>query len=578
MRVALTHRRAPLLAAAIAILAGAAHLLWANRGTYLYLDDWDFTLSRADLNDVSLFGPQNQNWHTTNVLVFRVLAELFGLGTYVPARLLAVAVLVAIAVLVAFYAWTRLSPWAAAPAVLPLFFTAGWESVLWPFQMSQLISIAAGLGALLLLQRDAAGRRAVGGAAALLVLAVASSSAGVPMLGVVLIDRLLRPGERRGALAVGPAVLAYLWWTERYGHLSPNPNPSDANQVLVGLRQSVDTGSAAIQSFLGFGGVWGSIAGFLLLVGLFVVLCWRIFAGHPADRARIAALLAGLVGYWVLLSYGRSNVTGYYFSPRYLFISMVLLTLLLVELARSGTLQLRAMDPAASPSVPRWVWTRALPGLAVLLLLNASWQNGQTLRQGGFVLRSSAEAMRGQIAALSLLPPEKRDGAPFFLDPVARGIVRPANLYFGGQRQFGGPMPDDAEIRRTSEAVRVQTDRALLALAGGEVPVGEEPPPPAGPPPVVPGARPVGRSCVAVTAATDLDETPLPIGPRLSVTNTGDGPLTLFASRYGPVTQGSGLGVPPGGSRVVQIAPDLGQAPWQLGVRGRAALVCSVPG
>lgn len=575
--------RAPLAVTVLVVLAGVAHLLHANRGTFFYLDDWDFAIGRADLNGANLFGPQNQNWHTLNVLLFRGLAELFGLGTYLPARLVAAAVLVGIAVMVGRYAWTRLAPWTAPLVVLPLFFTAGWETVLWPFQVAQLLSIAAGLAALVLL--DGERRARVPLAAALLVVATASSSAGIPLLGVVLVDRLLRSGRRLEALTVLPAIAAYLWWSDAYGYLSPNPNPSDANQVLVGLRQSVDTGMAAVQTYLGFSGTWGSIAGLVLLFGLVVAVCWRLFGAFPSDRPRIVALAAGLVGYWVLLSYGRSNVTGYFFSPRYLFISVVLLTLLLVELARSGVLQ-HAAGRVSMPERPRHarIWTRALPLVAVVLVLNASWQNGQTLRTGGFGLRTSADAMRGQIAALSLLPAARREAAFFFLDPVGPGIARPATYYFDGVDRFGGDTPTEAEIRELPQAARVQVDRALLGLSGGELPPGEALPPPSGPAPRITAGTggttapdsEAGASCVAVTGPADTTEALLPISVRLRVTNTGAGPLTLFAGRYGPVTQESGYGVAPGSTRVVEVLDDLGTAPWTVGVRGRTARVCAI--
>ncbi len=51
-------------------------------------------------------------------------------------------------------AQVRIGPWAAlAPAILLLFYGYAWETLLWPFDLHTVYALAAGLGALLCLDR-----------------------------------------------------------------------------------------------------------------------------------------------------------------------------------------------------------------------------------------------------------------------------------------------------------------------------------------------------------------------------------------------------------------------------------------
>ena len=73
-----------------------------------------------------------------------------------------------------------------------------WPDVLWPFQIGFLGSLAAGMGALLALDRG--DRRGEIAAAVLLTVALASSSLGIPLFVAAALEILGRP-DRRGALA-----------------------------------------------------------------------------------------------------------------------------------------------------------------------------------------------------------------------------------------------------------------------------------------------------------------------------------------------------------------------------------------
>ena len=75
-----------------------------------------------------------------------------------------------------------------------LFLGTAWPDVLWPFQIGFLSSLAAGIGALLALDRE--DRRGDVIAAVLLGVALASSSLGLPLLAALALEVLGRPDRR----------------------------------------------------------------------------------------------------------------------------------------------------------------------------------------------------------------------------------------------------------------------------------------------------------------------------------------------------------------------------------------------
>ena len=226
--------RAAAVAALFVIVAALVIVLAAGRDTWFYLDEWDFAVRATNLSADSVLTPQNQNWHSTTVFVYRGLLDLFGFSSYVPFRLVSAGLLAGLGVLGYLYARLRIGPWWALLPLALLIISPGFEILLWPFQMGQLISAVAGLGALVLF--DGALTRGRGIViAVLLIVAVASSSAGIPLVALVVYDRLLMPGRRVEALLALPAILAYGLWYLEYGTREDAPNDLTAGALTARL-------------------------------------------------------------------------------------------------------------------------------------------------------------------------------------------------------------------------------------------------------------------------------------------------------------------------------------------------------
>ncbi len=590
-------RRLQALAAGLVLAAGLALILWSNRGSFFYLDDWDFAILRTRLGEGDIFGPQNQNWHVTTLMVYYALLKVFGFGSYVPFRLASAALLATIALLGYLYARQRVGAWWALAAISLIVFNSGTEIALWPFQIGQLVSIASGIGALLLVDREP--RAAVlAGIAALLLLAVVSSSAGIPMLLIVIVDRFLcRGGPRCGfgpggprlaLLATAPALLLYAWWNHKWA--GPNPNPANLAAYSAALSGAIDAGQNGVQRTLGLfdaagpsSSFWGQIA----FAALVILTCARIFGPHPADRRRIIAVCAGLVGYWVLLSWGRANVPGYANSPRYLFITQVLLVLLAADLGKSVLGQHRDRLGMFS-GVRGTALASGLMVVVVLATVTSALHTSKELRNLGYVLRIQGWAAKGQSAAIALLPPEDQPHASFFLDPASRGLGRPGSMYLDGLKRFGTDLPTEAELRGLPVEAREFADGYLLDRFAPVVAADQYGPdrPPRGTPPTITqvGLEPVqitperGTACVKVSARSELGTVSIPIAGATNITNTAQIPSFLQGRRYAPgFSQPADLPIPPKQTRRVGIRRDQGSAPWSLQLRGSASRICAAP-
>src|SRR3954453_22788958 len=124
-------------------------------GMTFFYDEWGFVVLRHQ-NTVGVFlEPHNEHFSLVPVIVYKILFATAGLDHYAPYRIVALVLHLIVATLV--FVWVRRRAGdvlALAAATLLLFLGAGFEDVLWPFQIGFLFALAAGLGGFLLLELD----------------------------------------------------------------------------------------------------------------------------------------------------------------------------------------------------------------------------------------------------------------------------------------------------------------------------------------------------------------------------------------------------------------------------------------
>jgi hypothetical protein len=468
---------------ACAMAAAALLLLWEGRGLTLFVDEWFFGyLARQDFTLSSLLEPDNGHLAVVPILITKASLQLFGAGTALPLRLVAVATHLCVALML-FTMLRRLlgALLALVPVILVLFLGSAADVLVGSHALPIEISVATGLGAWLALRPRTPARDAV--AAALLLVGIASNGFALPfMAGAVAIVWLdPRSSWRRQWIVAVPLVLYALWRLTQ-----GSSDQSDfAISNLAGLPAfAFDSLAAELAALTGLftepGGTQhlfqlgpGQALAGASLVGLGVA---AIGGGYRPPRAAIPSLVA-LLTLWI--------ATGMVASParqpdvaRYIYSGVVLLLLVLGEaiagssVSKRGGLALacvcaiglipnmKAIHDAGSFFREQSNQDRAVLGAADLL---PSWASGEALLEteseqpgGGFAdmpftLDSYRVARRSQgtpaysFDQLSAADAASREAADLFLaralpiqltpaEGVARAIPAGTRLFQEGGR------------------------------------------------------------------------------------------------------------------------------------------------
>jgi len=316
--------RARLIVAAAAVTACAALLLLTRTYTF-YFDEWTFITSAPDWTLRSYFEPHNEHPVMLLKLVYSLLLETAGLRTYLP-YMAALLLAHAANVLLLFELVRRRAGDVAAmtAALVMLVLGAGWEDLLWAFQVGWLASMAFGLGAMLVLER----RPAL--AAALLTVSLSFAGTGVVFAVAIAVQLVLTPGRRRDLLWFAPPALALAAWYLAFGRFGehPNPQPTAAN-ILIDPLYALWGLSQGVAGIVGAGG-W---IGYPLLAVAVAVLAWHWRRGGLDPFS--AGIAAGLLAFFLVAGLTRAQL-GWQQSgaSRYVYVAALMWLVLLADAAR----------------------------------------------------------------------------------------------------------------------------------------------------------------------------------------------------------------------------------------------------
>jgi hypothetical protein len=534
-------------ALAVAMVVAAALVLHAGRGTSFWFDEWNWIQDRRGWTLDALLAPHNQHLSLLPVLVFKLGFATVGLKSYLPYRLVLLALHLLTAGLLFAYARPRAGgALAFAAATVLLFLGTGWMDIVWAFQIGYVGSLAAGLGALLALDRGT--RRGDLVAALLLTASLASSSLGLPVWAMAAVDVLARDGraKRLPVLAV-PAVL-YLLWYAAYG------SGGDARlaNVLQAPGFMADMAAGAAGALAGLGSDWGRP----LALAIGALVAWRALtaAGRPW---RLVALVVLPLAFWGLTALARAQFHEPA-APRYLYPGALFVLLVGAEAARG----LR-------------VTSRRAFVLGSVVLAAITVANGGALLDGGGYLRDEASAVRGGLAAVQ----ETGVAVPAGFQPAATdapqitvGGYRAAARDLGAPDLPRDPAADDRNARAAADATLIRAGEVSAAPAPGVTAPG--------PAPAVEQATgataAADAGCVLATATTaPATVTVAPPAGGLVVTPLPGGTATIAARRWGDGYGPALTTVASGAREAVTVRQDALPAPWhvQLTLTG-AVRVC----
>jgi hypothetical protein len=549
-----------ILIAAMALSALA--ILYWSRGASFYADDWTYIVDRRAWSPHTLFLPETGHLIVLPLIVFKTLLAIFGATSALPFRLAVVLFDLLNGLLLYLLVRRRVGPLLAlAPAVLLLFLGAGWEEIFEAFTLDALISIAAGLGMMLCLdRRDLRGDI---GACLLLVVSLASFSLGIVFGLLATVELLQRPryGLRRAWVYLGPALLYGIWliWASQYHenqlaatNIGPGPaaivnGASAAAAAIFGVFRSPGAQSAAAPDLgIAFG------IGTPIALALGALLVWRLISG-PKPSPRTWALLAALLALWSLLALTISPARLPQAS-RYVYPGVVLVLLLAAELC-------------AGIRLTRGIGIGVAAVLAVSLVANVD-----EMRVAGGYFRAETSYNRAELAALELV--RDRVPADFGIEGQSPTLLPHGDMliaagpYFSAADKYGSPAYSPSQLAAAGPAQRAAADELLgRGLAIAAVPASRFGK--AGPGVVRPGSAALNMTVERRGRCVFMRPTPgyrgraalqLPRGGfRFSVDPTTEAQVSL--GRFG-----DGFAIKPSpvmGSATVAIPPDRSPRPWR---------------
>src|ERR1700694_1551093 len=242
----------------IMALIGAATILWASRSFTFYYDEWTFILTSPDWTLATYLQPHNVHPAMLPRLIYAAMLATVGLRTYLPYMAI-VLVLHATSVVLLFELVRRRAGdlFGLACAAILLVLGAGWENLLWAFQMGFVGSVACGLGMLIMLEGATTPRR-MPIVTALLTGSLMFSAVGL-FFGVAAFVRLAATSDRRKDLVwLVPVGVLFAAWFLVYGRFGsqPNPPPSPANVLVLPQYMLWGLGESAA-GLIGEGGLFG---------------------------------------------------------------------------------------------------------------------------------------------------------------------------------------------------------------------------------------------------------------------------------------------------------------------------------
>lgn len=501
------------IALPIVVLAIAAVVVVdAGRGTTFFYDEWIWIMHRRSPGTSSLLEPFNNHLMALPIATYQVLFRLFGLGSQSPYRLVLLGGHLATCGLLYVYLRSRIG-WvlALADTAALAFFGYSWAVIIWPISLGWVYATAAGIGALLLVDRDT--RRADAGATVLLLVGIASSGIAVPFVIGLTVELAVQRAWRRIYVS-GAALVVFGAWYLGFGtgtsdHGSVGDVIDFAEKLLaqtVGTLLGVDDRGTAAHMVL-------------VVVAIALAVLW--FALGRPRSPRLLGNAVALASFTALLSYSRAT-SGLTTWHSYAAAVFVLLTV--GELLRGRA--------------PGWLPTAVV---GVVVVWSVVWNLGQ-LSDGSELQRFRAEEMRAQLAAVDLagplVDPEFKPG-PLFLETQA-------GAYLDVAKEYGTPAYTLHELRAAPPHARAAADVALVDGIGLTL-----------------ERRDGGPGACAPTPPTRTGEYVVRGRRPALVIAPSDGPATVRLAMFG--SRGAFVGRVPSGRTASLRAPSLaGGGPWTV--------------
>jgi hypothetical protein len=588
-------------------MAAAAALLWSwGQGLTLFGDEWGYALRTAtESAPTYLFNPPaGKHLVAVPIVFYRLAFEAFGIGSDTPYQVAHIVLLLLCAGLFFVLARRRVGDMLAVFATsILLFLGPAREVVATPLRVPSLISTAAGLGMLLLLER-----RDLKGdiwACVLLAISLASLSTGYPFAAAAAVLVLARPSPerwRRAWVWALPTALYVIWWILEFD-MGPNAHPVGSTIIDLPLYLGKSVGVTVV-SITGL--VSTNATGELVIpLAVYVVvgavllglLAWafaaRLRRPEPLSPFLIA-MVAALLVFWTATAFapGPERVP---WASRYLYLDAVLFLLLLCELARG-------LD------VPRRLTRAGWAVVAVVFALAIGGNIRELHNESGQLVEDSDYIRAGltslQMAGGNTIPTFRLDTVLATVTPERTSLLGDkledngvplghltAFGYFSVIDKYGSPAFPPAELPFKPGSIRRAADVVLVNALGLRLRPASAAGDGVAPKPLAPAPdawRHEGPSCVKLPASSGVSTATVRLGSPGATIQAGPGePVTVALGRFADGTSTAVGTVPAGSTSELRIPPDApderSPVRWRVGLgNAEGASVCglasSVPG
>jgi hypothetical protein len=429
----------------IAASVAGLFVLVLGAGMTFFSDEWAFIESRSLGDPVDWFRPHNEHWSTLPIILYRLMVETIGIGSYMPYLAVVVALNVGVACVVYRLVERRSGcPAAFLAGMIVALFGSGFENLFWGFQSGFVASVLFGLAALDVTDGPPRPRR-VAAAIALLVLSLLSSGQGLVMCVLIGLDWLLDDRWRRHVpwLAIPAAI--FVAWYLAFGRYATFTGRSPWSLAALS--------SAPWYAVRGLGNAAGAVTGLGPFVGVAAaagIAGWTAVKAirRTAPPVAVAALGAIVVQY-SLIGMVRGNLfAGQIDYTRYTYVAGILLLVAVSALAG------RPRRPASAGR--RFAWTAIVAAWVTLIFV----YNGALLVAGRELFLERADRTRALLVAGQRrpLPPETDPNRTLVLVPSPAALQRITASYGDGRSDSlvpwaVRPVPPDVQ-QKADDGVR----------------------------------------------------------------------------------------------------------------------------
>jgi len=411
--VRVPHARLLVVLAAVAV---SAAILILTRGYTFYFDEWGYILSGPDWTAATYLQPHNGHPAMLTRLIYSALLSTVGLRSYLPYMAVLLGLHAASVVLLFELVRRRAGDLIGiACAAMLLVLGAGWENLLWAFQMSFVGSVACGLGMLLVLESKGRWRLPI--VVALLTASLMFSAIGL-FFGVAAGVRLVATREgRTDVLWLVPVAIVFGAWFLTFGlHNAESGSPAaDRNISVLPLYTLWGLGASAA-GLIGEGG-WLGIPLLVLSAGAVGFAWWR--GGFDPFALGVAV---ALVSFYIVTGLARGQI-GYDQSGagRYVYVGAVFWLILLADAAR------------------RLPWRGTWRPAIVALVFLACFNSGALLVEFGTAKAAQMERQMADLQALGSVRGNPCLNPGSAVDPLVMPEETNPALYYRAIDRYGDP-------------------------------------------------------------------------------------------------------------------------------------------